>query len=208
MTKQSLEAQGPVRLLDRILGTRDLARVVQSLDPTVLHRLVRKCGLEDSGPIIALATAEQLTRVFDADLWRGENAGREEQFDADRFGLWLEVLAEMGPDVAAGKIVELDFDFVTAALSRHVLVLEDPRQSAGLKLALGMDWDEPESGLGVEVGGFTVVARRDASVDAVLTLLTTLEAEHHAFFGRLMTRCCALSTEYIEDNGGLYEVLT
>ncbi|HEY7514711.1 MAG TPA: DUF6178 family protein, partial [Vicinamibacteria bacterium] len=114
----------PRDLLERILETPDLARAVQSLEPAVLHQLVRRCGLEDSGPILALATTEQLVRLFDDDLWRAERPGEEERFDTDRFGQWLEVLAEAGGEIAARRIVEMDFDFVTAALGRHVLVLD------------------------------------------------------------------------------------
>ena len=39
-------------------------------------------------------------------------------------------------------------------------------------------------------------------------MLTSLEHEHHAYFDRLMKRCCHISTEYVVDNGGLYDVLT
>ena len=214
-------AQTPRTLLGRILETPDLARVVQGLEPSVLHRLVRQCGLEDSGPIIALATTEQLMRIFDHDLWSSETAGEEEQFDADRFGLWLEVLAEAGVEVAAGKIAEMDFDFVTAALSRHVLVLDlrsiaieqaAIRAVADLDamddLAVALDEQAIEDGLSGEIGGFRVVARRGESWDALMAVLTSLEAHRHAFFGRLMSRCAAISTEYIEDSGGLYEVMT
>jgi len=214
-------AQKPRTLLGRILETPDLARVVQGLEPSVLHRLVRQCGLEDSGPIIALATTEQLMRIFDHDLWSSETAGEEEQFDADRFGLWLEVLAEAGAEVAAGKIAEMDFDFVTAALSRHVLVLDlrsiaieqaAIRAVADLDamddLAVALDEQAIEDGLSGEIGGFRVVARRGESWDALMAVLTSLDANRHAFFGRLMSRCAAISTEYIEDNGGLFEVMT
>jgi len=42
-------------------------------------------------------------RVFDLDLWRGDRPGRDEQLDAHRFGIWLEVLMESGATVAAQK---------------------------------------------------------------------------------------------------------
>jgi hypothetical protein len=42
----------------------------------------------------------------------------------------------------------------------------------------------------------------------LLSVLTQLDTAHRDFFDRLMRRCCWLSTEYIADNGGLYEVLT
>src|SRR5712692_4499652 len=87
-------AQRPIRdprpLLDRILSTPRLAHVVPRLPPEVLHRVIQKCGLEDCGELVALATPSQLARVFDLDLWRTGQPGMDEQFDADRFGVWLE----------------------------------------------------------------------------------------------------------------------
>jgi hypothetical protein len=210
----------PGDLLAQLLESPDLARAVQGLEPAVLHALVRHYGLEDCGPIVALATTEQLVRVFDHDLWRGEKAGGEERFDADRFGLWVEVLMEAGVEVAAGKVASLDFDFVTAALVRHALVLDASVLDLGRVVADVFEADELaealqdrvesalETGVSVEVGGHLVVARRAESWDALLAVLMALEADHHAFFARLMARCRALSTEYIEDNGGLYDVLT
>jgi hypothetical protein len=59
-----------------------------------------------------------------------------------------------------------------------------------------------------ELSGYTVVARRAESWDALLSVLASLDHDHHVFFARLMRRCAQLSTEYIVDNGGLYDVLS
>ncbi len=219
MTTLAFEGGAPRHLLARLLDRPDLAQVVQSLDPKVLHQLVRHFGLEECGEVIALATTQQLTQIFDDDLWSSDTPGAEDRFDADRFGLWLEVLAEAGDAVAAQKLVEMDFDFVTAALSRQFLVLNsetlmmlrgetetdfgdyDPMRVALTELAL----EDRES---CEIGGYTVIATRSESWDALLSLLTSLERAHGAFFGSLMKRCSQISTEYLADNGGLYEVLT
>jgi len=222
MTTRAVDARGPRHLLTRLLETPDLAQVVQSLDPRVLHQLVRHCGLEDCGEIIGLATTEQLMRIFDDDLWRNDRTGEEDEFDADRFGLWLEVLAEAGVAAAAQKIAEMDFDFVTAAMSRHILVLDqeslilgqappdagvgdyDPMANARAV----MTENALEDRLRHDLAGYRVIAKRSESWDALLSILIGIEEDHHGLFGKLMKRCCHLSTEYIEDNGGLYEVLT
>jgi hypothetical protein len=219
MTTLAFEGGAPRHLLTRLLDTPNLAQVVQSLDPKVLHQLVRHFGLEECGEVIALATTQQLTQIFDDDLWSSDTPGAEDQFDADRFGLWLEVLAEVGDSVAAQKLVAMDFDFVAGAISRQVLVLDrealrmcelpdeidfgdyDPLREELKERAL----EESES---YEVGGYTVIAKRSESWDALLSLLRSLDHEHRAFFGKLMKRCCQISTEWIVDNGGLHEVLT
>jgi hypothetical protein len=209
-------------VIRRLLEMPDLSEVVQSLEPAILHRLIHRCGLEDSGEIIALATTSQLERIFDHDLWRSKQAGAQEQFDAERFGLWLQVLAELGAETAARRLAEMDFDFLTAALSKHILVLESAALVTPWTAAcLGMDDYDPmdeervsetedalQNSLRQEIGGFTVISKDEESWDALVSILTCLDGEHHAFFGRLMNRCLYISTEFIQENGGLYEVLT
>lgn len=203
MTTLAFQGGAARHLLARLLETPNLAQVVQSLDPKVLHQLVRHFGVEECGEVIALATTQQLTQIFDDDLWSSNTPGIAEQFDADRFSLWLEVLAEVGEAVTAQKLVAMDFDFVTGALSRQFLVVD------GEALMVSPDAAEIlEARESYDFSGYTVIAKRSESWDALLSLLTILDHQHHVFFKKLMQRCCQISTEYIVDNGGLYEVLT
>src|SRR5215813_1990951 len=90
------DSQDRRTVLERILDTPHLEHVVPKLQPELLHRVIQSCGLEDCGELVMLTTPDQLTRIFDLDLWRPAQPGMDEQFDADRFGVWLEVLAELG----------------------------------------------------------------------------------------------------------------
>lgn len=209
----------PRRLVARLLDAPHLAAIVQGLEPKLLHQLVRHCGLEGCGEILALATTEQLTRVFDDDLWASAQPGAEEEFDVDRFALWLEVLTELGPEVAARKLAGMDLDFVTAAISRLALVFDSELAIVqGAAAELGSEYEDfdadalaeavSDSRCSHELGGYTIVARRAESWDALLCVLASLEHDHHHLFARLMLRCARLSNEYIVDNGGLYDVLT
>src|SRR5215472_2666882 len=91
-------------LLDRILNAPCVEQVIPRLQPDLLHRVIQSCGLEDCGELVALATSEQLARVFDLDLWGAGRPGMDEQFDAGRFGVWIEVLVEYGAEAAAHKL--------------------------------------------------------------------------------------------------------
>ena len=95
-------------LLERILHTPHLAHVVPRLRPEVLHKVIETCGLEDCGDLVALTTPAQLQQVFDLDLWRPARPGLDEQFDPDRFAVWLEVLVESGAEVAAQKLTGVE----------------------------------------------------------------------------------------------------
>jgi Family of unknown function (DUF6178) len=52
----------------RILEQPELVSAVRELPAPVLSKLIDRIGLEDSGELVALATTEQLERMFD-DTW-------------------------------------------------------------------------------------------------------------------------------------------
>jgi hypothetical protein len=188
-------------LVNRILEIPHLAQVVPRLPPEMLHRVIQSCGLEDCGELIALATPDQLTRVFDLDLWRSDHPGIDERFDADRFGVWLEVLAESGPTVAAQKLAEMNVDLVIAALAQHAFVF-DPAALLRAVDAEDVDTDRSLNGaLRSEVGGYLLVARRADSWNAILAVLIALDKHHHDCFDRVMRGCRALSDSTPEIDG-------
>jgi hypothetical protein len=203
-TSSSTLVRGDRRgLLDRILDLPQLEQIVPRLPPEVLHRVIERCGLEDCGALVALATPAQVARVLDVDLWRSPSAGRDEQFDADRFGVWLEVLVEQGADVAARTVAGLDPDLVAAGLAQHVRVY-DIAAFAGYVTSDGTEIPavvEPDGGLTCELAGRRIVARRPDAWDAIVDVLVALDDEHPAAFARLMRGCLALSNSRPELDG-------
>ena len=213
MTHLVSRIKQPHELLNHILDQPELPALVQSLEAGVLTRLIHHVGLEDAGEIVALATVDQLRQVFDEDLWTSETAGREAVFNAERFGVWLEILLESGADFAARKVGEMDEDLVTLGLSRLVLVvgLDD------LALRMGADHRSAaddmldkvlESTLNLELDGYLVMARSQARWDAVCALLAELNQSDYALLGRLLERSSRITGEVIEDNGTLFDVLS
>jgi len=198
----ALRSRTPRSLLDRILDTPHLARVVPRLPPDVLHRVIQICGLEDCGELVALATPDQLARVFDLDLWRAGAPGLDEQFDADRFGVWLEVIMESGAAVAARILAGIDAELSTLAFARHVRVI-DP--AVVLPTAPTDDEETPtvyaHDGLSLEIGGYRVLDRGTGSWDAVVAALAALDAERPAYFHRVMRACRRLSNSGFEIDG-------
>jgi hypothetical protein len=182
-------------MLARILATPNLEQVVPRMQPELLHRVIDSCGLEDCGELVALATPEQLICIFDLDLWRSAKPGMDEQFDADRFGVWLEVLAEFDVDMAAEKLAAIDADLVIAGLVQHARVIDgavvtpvrttDGLESTGIR--------ELDDELACDVGGYRLVATRTDSWQAIVAILVSLDAEHPDYFHRVMRGCRALS---------------
>ena len=50
-------------LVDRLLKTPHLEKIVPHLQPEVLHRVIQACTLEDCADLIAMATPAQISRV-------------------------------------------------------------------------------------------------------------------------------------------------
>jgi hypothetical protein len=152
---------------------------------------------------VARATPGQLAAVFDLDLWRAGQPGLDEQFDADRFGVWLDVLMDSGATVAAQTLACVDVDLVIAAFAQHLRVF-DP---AAVSQSALMDDEEmpaggsPNDGLGCDVGGYRIVARRTGSWDAIVAVLASLDTEHPGYFHRVMRGCRTLSNSTPEIDG-------
>jgi hypothetical protein len=201
--------------LARLLDTPALARVVPHLRPEALHQLIRHRGLEASGELVTSATPAQLTSLLDLDLWRGPVAGRDERFDVERFGEWIEVLVETGESAAARTIAALDGNLVVAGLTRLVRVFDpgifeptaqsdDEMVDRHEAMREGDAIHEPArlvDSLECEVGGYLVRARRSDAWDAIVCLLTALEVEHGSCFHAVMQGCRRLSNSTPESDG-------
>jgi Family of unknown function (DUF6178) len=194
----------------RLLEAPGLAASIQQLPAPALGRLIDQIGLEDAGEIVALATTEQLTALFDEDVWRASRPGRDEVFDPERFALWLEVMLEAGDVFTAARVTELDPDLVTLAVCKLAVVVEEDR----LREEMAGGEDEAlidkalESSLCQELGTYLVIGRKPDAWDALVTLLVALDENHHDFLAQLLERAAHISANAIEESGGLYEVLT
>jgi hypothetical protein len=180
-----------------------LEQVVPRLQPDLLHRVIQRCGLEDCGDLVTLVTSEQLTHIFDLDLWRAGRPGMDEQFDADRFGVWIEVLVQSGAKEAAQKLAGMDADLVVAGLASHVLVYD--RAAVTPYETLDGEQIEPsrtdDNGLTFDMGGYLVVARREDSWEAIIEVLLALGAGHRDYFHQMMHGCRRLSNSGREVDG-------
>jgi hypothetical protein len=181
--------------------TASLASVVPQLPAEALHALIRHRGPDGSTDLVAAATPEQLTAVFDIDLWRRPSSRGDERFDDDRFGEWVEALVDSSEVLAARIVATLDEDLVVAGLSRYVRVFD----AAVLATPVGdggMDFDVPIfSGLSREVGGYVVRARRTESWDAIVLLFAALAEHHPERFHGIMSGCRRLSNSTPEIDG-------
>lgn len=190
-------------VLARITGNPQLARAVPRLPPEVLHAVITHCGLQECGALLTLATTEQLSAVFDLDLWKTDCPGAEARFDAARFCEWLEVLVDADPTVAAARLANMDVALVVAGLSPHVTVFDPAVFSAAVEPS-GADVVSNagrERGIHADIGGYIVIARRADAWDAIVEALLALDEHQPDTFQRVMRACRMLSNSGREVDG-------
>jgi hypothetical protein len=196
-------------LLSRLLDDPDLAPALRALPAPSLRQLILRVGLEDAGELIALASLEQLRDVFDEDLWRSVEPGRDEAFDATRFAVWLEVLLEGGETLVADRLAGMSEDFLVFAVSQLARVLDvehlatwatDPREAELLDRILDVHLQQ-------ELDQFLLLSRHDAGWDAVLTALLALDQNHPQLLREVLCRCAAATHEEVGSAGALSSVL-
>lgn len=199
------------QLLNHLFENPRLLAAVRELPGPVLGRIIDAVGLEDAAELVALATTQQLEAVFDEDLWRLERGNWEEHFNPARFALWLHAFSEAGEDAVIGRLTELPLDFVILAVHRLVLVIDIETLAVEMSNSPD-DLDQVEKALESclfeEWEEFRLIARDHSVWDEICAALFALDRDHHELLHRILERCAAMSSEWIDDNGGLYEVLS
>ncbi len=185
----------PRTFLTRLLNTPNFERIIPHLQPTLLERVIQTCGLEDCVDLVACATPQQISRVLDGDVWRKPRPDADEELDADRFGVWFEVLSQCGHRGAVDKLLGLDEHLVAAALSEHVAVFD----CAVVSPFLSLDGEQVSAArttsrqFEYDLAGYRLEAKRSRSWDAIIDMLGALESDNPEHFHRLMARCRRLS---------------
>lgn len=198
-------------LLMRIFDRPELVSAVRELPAPVLGKLIDRVGLEDAGELVALASTAQLERMFDDDLWKAAQAGDDEAFRPERFALWLRIMQEGGEEFLVRRLCELPQDLITLAIHRLVFVIDmdllaehfvgPSDELADLERALetsaAEEWEE-----------FRVIARDPNVWDDVWSALIALDRDHHDRLRAILEQCCAMTFEFVNGQGSLYDVLT
>src|ERR1043166_1053147 len=190
-------------ILARITDNPQLARAVARLPPEVLHAVIANRGLQDCGELLTLATSEQLSAVFDIDLWKAAPGGAAEEFDAARFCEWIEVLVDADARIAAVRLATMDRAIVVAGLSPHIAVFDPATFSPVIESSGADPWSNPgrERGVFAEIGGYVVVARGATGWDAIVEVLRALDEHHREAFHHVMRGCRTLSDSGRELDG-------
>jgi hypothetical protein len=101
-----------LRRADALLAERDLESAVRALPADELYYVLHELGHEDSGPLLAAATSEQLQVVLDFALWQ------RDRIVPGALAEWVEAMAHAPPERIARWLAGLDAELVALVLRR------------------------------------------------------------------------------------------
>jgi hypothetical protein len=197
-------------LLGKMLEDPGLVPRLRALPVPVLRQAILRVGLEDAGELIALASLDQLRGLFDEDLWHCERPGQDEEFDACRFVVWLEVLLEAGDAFVADRLAELSEDFLVFAFAQILRVLDTAMVAASIADAdeAGLIDKVLDSQICQELDEYLIVSRVESGWDALWVTVLALDARHPELLRAVLHRCWLATREQAERAGGLYAGLS
>ncbi|MFN3197875.1 MAG: DUF6178 family protein [Bradymonadia bacterium] len=110
------------RLLDALISPKDAERRIQSLPTEDLHRAVKVIGLADAGPILALASGQQVQGMLDGEIWV------KDALSLERMDPWLGALMHAGPEALTRHLLAQDDPIINWVVRRsvRVIAIEDP----------------------------------------------------------------------------------
>jgi hypothetical protein len=172
--------------------------------------LIRQVGLEDAGEIVALASSSQLARLLDEDVWVSGPHGEQEELSAERFALWLDVIAEGGDEAMAERLADLPFETLLLGYSKLVVVLDDDGLERKLRGLSEEDAEELEKRLDgfsqEQWHEFRLLSRTERHWDTAWSSLLSLDTRHGALLRSILEHCEGISRELLVEHDGIDEV--
>src|SRR5215471_4731416 len=101
-----------LRRADALLAERDIESAVRALPGDELYYVLHELGHEDTTPILAAATADQLQVVLDFALWERDRVAPDTLAD------WVEAMAHAPPERIARWLAGLDAELVALIVRR------------------------------------------------------------------------------------------
>jgi hypothetical protein len=103
---------------EALLDLPDADHAIPALPVQVLHEAITEIGLHDAGPLLDLATPEQVQGLFDLDVWQRDRVNDARTLE------WLDALCELGPDSLGRNLRGLDPELVALFLRRHADIID------------------------------------------------------------------------------------
>ncbi len=115
--KKELLSQPPQEALAAILAARHPAAIVHAFTEQDFHLLIHAIGVDDSQPLLALATKRQIEYIVDTEIWAGDFINYPATIN------WLDTLYQADPDRTTHWLMNEKLEFLELFLFRNIQVI-------------------------------------------------------------------------------------
>ena len=197
------------QLIDKLISDSQYLTTIQELSAKTLVELIEKKGLEDSGEVILLATPKQIEEVLDELIWSYDDQDLE-SFSFDKFFVLLESAFILAPKALVKKIQEFDEDTFLSAMAQELLVfdLDDLFRRVGRNEQSDLIEKAMSSIYQLEIEGFIIFSKEARNWELLTSIIAELNEDNYSYLARILERLTAITSDYVEESGGLYELLS
>jgi hypothetical protein len=175
------------RRLKLIVERPDAQSVVAALDVNDFFYTVQEIGAEDSLPLLALASIEQMNHLFDIEWWRKDTV------EPAKALTWIERLRKAGGSKLLEWLSAADFELLVSLFKRWIEVGIAPED---IDLVEAAEQLPP-----MTIDNLYFWESRYPQYDDLIThLLTTIFETNYGFFKELMNNVLYASTPEVEES--------
>lgn len=174
------------RRMEVIVARPDAQSVVAAMDANDFFHTVKEIGADDSLPILALASQEQLNHLFDIEWWR------KDALEPAKALTWIERLRQAGGSRLQEWLAQADFELLVSLFKRWITVDIAPEDIDMVEAAEQL----PPKTLDDFYFWESMYPQYD---DLITSLLTVIFETNYGFFKELMNSVINASTVEIEE---------
>ncbi len=175
------------RRLELIVERPDAQSVVTLLDANDFFHTVQEIGADDSLPLLALASFEQINHLFDIEWWR------KDILEPAKALIWIERLRRAGGSRLAEWLSNVDFELLVALFKQWITVDVAPED---IDLVEALEKLPPNT-----LDDLYYWESRYPQYDDLVTHLLTIVFEtNYGFFKALMDSVIYASTAEVEES--------
>ncbi|MGO9019168.1 MAG: DUF6178 family protein [Syntrophobacteraceae bacterium] len=175
------------RRLKLIVERPDAQAVVAALDVNDFFHTVQEIGPDDSLPLLALASHEQMNHLFDIEWWRKDTV------EAAKALTWIERLSRAGGSKLLEWLSNVDYELLVTLFKRWIVLDVAPED---IDLVEATESLPPNT-----IDDVYYWESRYPQYDDLIThLLTTIFETNYGFFKELMNSVLYTSTPEVEES--------
>ncbi|SPJ16363.1 conserved hypothetical protein [Syntrophobacter sp. SbD2] len=175
------------RRLKLIVERPDAQSVVAALDANDFFHTVQEIGADDSLPLLALASFEQMNHLFDIEWWRKDTV------EPAKALTWIERLWRAGGSKLLEWLMKADFELLVSLFKRWIVADIAPED---IDMVEAVETLPPKT-----IDGLYFWESRYPQYDDLIThLLTTIFETNYGFFKELMDSVRNASAPELEES--------